>query len=148
MYCPNCGSLVKSELHYCNTCGMRLKKEEKESDGSIAETLSTAIGFIGTFGLIGFIFLIRTLLGKNVDEGLIVAVSFLYLATVFGICTMLLKQISNSKTAASNHDLQSDYAAPQIKSVNTNRLEESKQNPASVVEETTRTLDEMPLERK
>ncbi len=62
----------------------------------------------------------------------------------FGICMMLFKQITNSKSEKPESQYQPDFIPPQIKSVNTNQLEEPKQPPASVIENTTRTLSEIP----
>jgi hypothetical protein len=126
---------------------MKLTKAESSVDASIANNFSKAIGFIGTFGLIGFIFLIRVMLEKDISHSALVAISFLYLGTVFGICTMLLKQITSIKTESPRPEFQSEYMPPQINSANTNQLEEPKQAPASVVENTTRTLGKVPVER-
>ncbi len=145
MYCSNCGTEGKAELHYCNKCGMRLAKPE--TSDAVAKNFSTAIGFIGTVGLIGFIFLIKTILENDISPGALVAISALYLGTIFGICAMLLKHISTKKTGEPRFDHQAEYMIAQIKSPDTNQLEEPKHAPASVVENTTRTLDKVPVER-
>lgn len=148
MYCSNCGTQTKQELNYCNSCGMRLT-ENKDSENSIAKSLSSALGYVGVFGLVGFIFLILILLEQRVEDGLVGVIAVFYLATVFGISAMILKQISNTKSTEAKPNNTPDFVPPQqIKSVNTNQLEEPKQAAASVVDATTRTLNKVPVERK
>ncbi len=147
MYCSNCGNKIKKGLNYCNACGARIVDLEKEKSSSNVENISTAIGFIGVAGLAGFVFLVKMLLDYNVLEGPMVIILIAYLATVFGISFMLIKQLSPKKeTSDQSINFQSDIPRT-IKSVDTNQLEEPKQPPASVVENTTRTLDKVPIER-
>lgn len=147
MYCSSCGSEIKKGLNYCNSCGARIVDIEKEKSGGRFENVSTSIGFIGLGGLIGFIFLTRILIENRVDAPVMVIILLAFLATLFGISFLLIKQLSgNSTTTNQNVEFQND-APKTIKPANTNQLEEPKQAPASVVENTTRTLDKVPVER-
>ena len=147
MFCSNCATQIKPELNYCNSCGMRIEKGLEEINGSLVKNLSTAVGFIGVFGLSGFIFLIKVLLENQVVEGLIFALAFLYLGTIFGISSLLIRLIANDVKNKSEVKFQSDFPNKQIKSVATNQLEEPRQPFASVTVDTTRTLEEVPLKR-
>lgn len=148
MYCSSCGNELKKGLNYCNSCGARVVDIEKEKSGSRFEHISTAIGFIGVAGIAGFVFLVRMLLRNDVDEPVIVLLSFALLATTLGIIFMLIKLLWASSEKESQ-DVEFRNEAPiAIKSVDTNQLEEPRETPASVVENTTRTLDKVPIERK
>lgn len=147
MYCSSCGSEIGKGRNYCNSCGARIVDPEKEKSGSRFENVSTAIGFVGLGGLIGFIFLVKLLLENNVLEGPMILILLAFLATIFGICFLLIKQLSGkSETSNQIADLET-IIRKAIKPADTNQLEEPKQTPASVVENTTRTLDKVPIER-
>lgn len=148
MYCSNCGNELKKGLNYCNSCGARVVDVAEEKSGSRLQNISTAIGFIGVFGLVGFIFLVKLLLDHNVLEGPVMIILLAYLATIFGISYLLIKQL-NPESEKSESDVGFRTDAPKaFKSANTNQLEEPKHPPASVVENTTRTLDEVLVDRK
>lgn len=147
MYCSNCGNEVKSGLKYCNSCGGRINNAEIEESKSQVQNITTAIGYIGVFGVLGFVGLVKILLDSSLHWILMTGILLGYLATVFGICFLLIQKIS-AKSESSNPQLQSSYVPEILKPANTNQLEEPKEQPASVVEKTTRTLDEMFVERK
>ena len=148
MYCSNCGNELKKSLNYCNSCGARVVDLTEERGGSRFQNISTAIGFIGVFGLVGFYFLVKLLLDHNVLEGVILIILLAYLATIFGISYLLIQQL-NPKSEKSSGEVEFRADAPKaFKPANTNQLEEPKQQPASVVEDTTRTLDEVYAQRK
>lgn len=148
MYCSNCGNELKKGLNYCNSCGAKLVDNAEEKSGSRLQNITTSIGFIGVFGLVGFIFLVKLLLENNVLEGVIIVISLAYLATIFGISYFLINQL-NPKSESVESDVEFRTDAPKaFRSANTSQLEEPKQAPASVVENTTRTLDEVLVDRK
>lgn len=147
MYCSNCGNEVKSGLKYCNSCGGRINNVEIEESKSQVQNITTAIGYIGVFGVLGFVGLVKILLDSSLHWILMTGILLAYLATVFGICFLLIQKMS-SKSESSNPQFQSSYVPETLKPANTNQLEEPKEQPASVVEKTTRTLDEMFVERK
>jgi hypothetical protein len=152
MYCSNCGNSVDEKLKYCNSCGERLSKQESKNStpgemlDSILETvLWTSLSAFGI--LIG---LVAVLLRSDVAPQLVVIIAFAYLATVFGICFTLLRQIPklvDAKLNAPKHE--EAYAPPaQLHSKTTAQLEEQRQPIESVTAQTTRSLDEVLVERK
>lgn len=148
MYCAACGNQLKKGLNYCNSCGARIVDSEDAKGRSRVENVSTAVGFIGVGGLIGFIFLVKILLDNSVHEPVMVITLLAYLATIFGICFLLIKQLAGkSEKSDQNIEFQNEILKA-IKSADTNQLEEPKQAPASIIENTTRTLDKIPVEQK
>lgn len=147
MYCSNCGNEVKKELNYCNSCGGRINNAETEESKSPVQNITTAIGYIGVFGVLGFVGLVKILLNSTIDEPAMVMILLAYLATLFGVCFLLIQKMP-SKSESSDPQIRSNYVPETLKSADTNQLEEPKQQPASVIEKTTRTLDEMFVERK
>ena len=106
------------------------------------------MGFVGLGGLIGFIFLVKLLLDYSVVEGLMALILVAYLATVFGISAMLVRLLPRGSSENSERNADARYHPPSIESAQTHQLNEATQAPASVVENTTRTLEEVPVERK
>ena len=151
MYCSNCGNSVNKKLKYCNSCGDRLSKQESKNStpgemlDSILETvLWTSLSAFGI--LIG---LVAVLLRSDVMPQLVVIVAFAYLATVFGICFTLLRQIPKLVDAKLNASKQEDeYAPPQLYTKTTAQLEEHREPVESVTAQTTRSLDEVLVERR
>jgi hypothetical protein len=81
----------------------------------------------------------------------LIPVSFFYLAALFGICWLLLHQISEltGKPHARRPENVHETTEPAyLKPATTAQLGESTIEPASVTEATTRTLDEVLIERK
>lgn len=150
MYCSSCGSQIQSELNYCNRCGAKVSGADPVLQKSVADNLSGAVGYIGGFGLLAFVFVVYLVLRNGGEIRALIPISFFYLATVFGICYLLLRQVSEltgkSHPRAINppETVQPAYLKP----VTTAQLEESRQPPISVTENTTRTLDEVLIERK
>lgn len=147
MYCSGCGTKVGPELNYCKRCGNRVPHAESNS---VAENLSQGISYIGGFGLLGFIFGIYLMTRSGIAAGPVIVISFLYLATLFGICYMILRQTAPFTLKKKNHPDPELYdAVPQayLSPVTTAQLPDPINSPLSVTENTTRTLDEVPIER-
>lgn len=142
MYCPNCAKEVKEGLRYCSACGMRVADDT--SEGARTENVTTAIGFIGVFGILGFVGLVKVLLDSSLDSAAVVVILLAYLAAIFGICYFLIQSISKPSPVEKKdpRDATSELPAPE-----TNLLEESRTEPASVVEQTTRSLEGEPVRR-
>jgi len=154
MYCVTCGSLIDKNLNYCNRCGNRVARNElatkTDATASVLKILSVSTGWVGVVGLGGLIGLIAILVNNHVLPELIVILSVLFLATTFGICFLMTRQISrltenlispkeNSKQKTAPEQLN----APAV----TGQIEAPRQPFASVTENTTRTLDEVLAKR-
>jgi uncharacterized membrane protein YvbJ len=149
VYCSNCGSQLKPELNYCSRCGARVSKDGGDAQKSVAKNLSAALVYVSGFGVIGFIFVTIALVKNNVPVNALIVILFFYLATIFGICYLILQQTANfsEKSAARNPDFNHHFPTEQLGAANTAQLEEPKQMPISVTENTTKTLDEVLLKR-
>ena len=151
MYCPNCGNQLNEGLKYCNSCGGRVGNKEDSESKSIAKTLALALGIIGSVGFGALLGLIAILLKSGtLDHAVIVLIVGLYLTSLSMICVTILRNITKlGSENVVNTDNQRVFDPPsQLRTTQTNQLEEPKQQPASVVENTTRTLDHVPIERK
>lgn len=139
MYCSTCGTLINTELNYCNRCGARVDKLATVENSS-AGYLSMATGFVGLGGLGLTVGLIAMLLKNGVAPQVIVMLALAFLATVFGISFMMIRQLSQM-TGASQNLRKNVFENPQLNSPNTAQLEEPRQPARSVTENTTRTLE-------
>lgn len=157
MFCSNCGTQTKPELNYCNRCGARVSgAAEAETRKSMVENLSGAVGYVGGFGLVGFIFVAIVLLKNGVTEKALILISFFYLAALFGVCYLILEQVKSlsdtpfkKKRRLENDFQEIPYA---LGAPDTAQLGETVAEPAaaasSVTENTTKTLDEVLLKRR
>lgn len=153
MYCSGCGTRLQSDLNYCNRCGRRVAEDSEKS--SIAESLSSSLGYVGGFGFFSFIFVVIALVKNGVVGSQLVAIAFFYLAALFAICFLILRQTElfskGPRGSRRNAELPAEgdpqqYAAP---TPTTSRLKELGQpGVGSVIDETTRTLDEVRVERR
>jgi hypothetical protein len=149
MYCERCGKQIDDALNFCNACGAQLKKEKGEHQ-SVLNTLITALIVVCTAGLGVLVGLMAILLDRLPNPEPVFVFALFYLATVFGIAFMIMRQISKLIDAKLKG---SDVAAPartlrdeplvQLPPKTTNQLEDFRE-PASVVDNTTRTLEEVP----
>jgi len=140
MYCSTCGTLINTELNYCNRCGARVDKLATTETQSAAEHLSMATGFVGLGGLGMTVGLIAILLNYSVHSEVVVILVISFLAAVFGMTFLMLRQISQM----TNHSLTSkknSFEKAQLNSPNTAQLEEPRELVLSVTENTTRTLE-------
>jgi len=151
MFCPTCGNQIHADLNFCNRCGAKVAGSDQGINKTVADNLSSAVGYIGGFGLLAFIFVIYLLVRSDVPSRVIVPISFFYLSAVFGICWLVLRHVADlTKKPHSNltttvHDTaQPAYLRP----VTTAQLDEPRDMPISITENTTRTLDEVMVERK
>ena len=146
MYCSGCGIPIQDDLNYCNRCGSKVPKSDTTS---IAEILSQSVAYVGGFGLLGFIFVLLVMVKKGVEMNALIPISFFYLAALFGICFLLIRQAavftgkSTSTKPAEKDASQPTYLRP----VTTAQLEGPDYEPISVTEQTTRTLDKVLVER-
>ncbi len=147
MFCVNCGSEIKTGLNYCNRCGARVGNNDNSIDRPLSISLSSSLGAIGVFGLVGYIFVALIIL-KNGAEGSLIFVSLIYFAALFGICFLILQQIK-ALPGRSKDRFQDNNQSVELGRANTAQLDAPRQSPiSSVTDHTTRTLDEAAIERK
>lgn len=148
MYCSGCGTRIQEGLNYCSRCGKRAA-EEGQNTASIAESLSSSLGYVGGFGFLSFVFVVLVLVKNGVSGGQIIPIAFFYFAALFGICFLILRQtqlFSKSPKRNAKNETQENLHA-YLRPVTTAQLQEPADHPASVTEHTTRTLDEVPVRR-
>ena len=150
MYCSACGSQLQSELNYCNRCGAKVSGADPVLQKSVADNLSGAIGYIPCMGFIAFIFVVYLVLRNGGDMKALLPISFFYLATVFGITFLLIRQVAEltGKSHAKSRNPPETAPPAYLKPATTAQLEESRGPGISITENTTRTLDEVLIERK
>ena len=112
-------------------------------------TLTACIAGVGFFM---FMLVIRTLTRSELPPGLFVPISFFYFASLFGICFMVLRFGSKTlKAPKAEKVFDTGELAPPVylSPVTTAQLEEARSfGIGSVTDRTTRTLDEVTIERK
>jgi len=141
MYCATCGTLINTELNYCNRCGARVDKLAlSEHKSETLEYLSMATGFVGLGGLGLTVGLIAILLNYNVVPQVIVMLTLAFLAAVFGISFLMIQQISRMTNAPQSLKGNSSERA-QLNSPTTAQLDSPREPVMSVTENTTRTLE-------
>lgn len=140
MYCSTCGSLINNELNYCNRCGARVDKlATVEKSSSVLGLFSAATAFVGLGGLGLTVGLITILLNFSVRSEVVVMLAAAFLATVFGISFLMIRQISQMTNLPLNSKKNSSDNA-QLNSPTTAQLGEYREPGLSVTENTTRTL--------
>jgi len=140
MYCSTCGTLINTELNYCNRCGARVDKLATVESSSATGYLSMATGFVGLGGLGLTVGLIAILLKYGVVPEAVVILAIAFLVTVFGMTFMMIRQISQMSNAAPPTK-EKAFVSTQLNSPPAAQLEEPRQPARSVTENTTRTLE-------
>lgn len=153
MYCPNCGQTVNKKLKYCNSCGERLSKSvEIDKDGTpgkMLDNILTTLFLVVMFGLGILVGLVAVMLSQDVRPQFVVVIALAYLGSIFGICFMLARQVpklidARLKGWKNENEI---HERPQLQPLTTAQLNEYREPVMSVTENTTRTLDEIPLKR-
>jgi uncharacterized membrane protein YvbJ len=144
MYCISCGNQIATELNYCNRCGTKVLRAADPEQKRDRDALSNVLGASVVFGLIGFIFVALVLVRANVPEKTLVTISVFYLAALFGICFMILRQIRKDSNKLSGpgrfQNERLDHAA-------TSQLNAHQTPIGSVTENTTKTLNSVLIEK-
>ncbi len=141
MYCSGCGNLIDAGLNYCSRCGAALSRPD---DKAAKEGLSSALGYIGGFGMFGFFLVMMVLVKNGIGEDALVKIAFLYLAALFGICFMILRQTGAGFSFGKRIE---PIKPAELRPLTTAQLYTSKEFASSVIENTTRTLDEIPARK-
>lgn len=163
MFCQTCGNEIIGNPTYCNRCGFRvsgaLEKSERPmmmippaKPTGIVITLSIVTGLIVLTGLGMLIPLLIALLKSHVDVSAVAAITFMFLATLFGVSWLLIKQVSRAldvylhggNVSADNQNSPQhlpQQQSAQLFSRNTGQIEAPKHPFISVTEHTTKILD-------
>lgn len=148
MFCSGCGTELEAGLNFCKRCGKAVAGADLSKVGL---NLTNALGAIGVFGLLGFgLALYLMLRSPIIAPGTIMMVAFLYLATLFGICFIILRQTAafTARNLGGSTVGDGGSGAPAyLRPASTNQLREGNEEVISVTEHTTKTLDPVPLKR-
>ena len=147
MYCSTCGNEIKTGMNYCNRCGASVDKTQFYDSGATSY-LSMATGFVALGGLGLTVGLIKMLLNHGVPPPVIVMLALAFLCAVFGISCLMIQQISRMTKSVPGEKIYDKASPAQLGSINVAQLEEYRQPATSITENTTRTLDEILIERK
>lgn len=153
MYCQSCGQSYSKEQKFCTTCGLQMFVSDNEIDkegmpGKMLDNILTAVFLIVLFGMGILVGLVAVLLGREVKTEVVVMVVMAYLASIFGICWTLLKQIPKLIDARLNsYKGTENNVRPLLQPRTTAQLEEPLMPVDSVTDHTTRILDRIPNER-
>ncbi|MBA3334052.1 MAG: hypothetical protein H0T08_00410 [Acidobacteria bacterium] len=148
MYCSTCGALIDSKLSYCQRCGMRIVKAATAATSPTnLKDLTIVTGGVGLGGLGITLGLVAVLLNYNVDPTVLVILAALFLSAVFGITFWMTRQTSRMFNA-SQFPKEDFSEQSQLNSSGAAQITESRIPAASIIENTTRTLNEVLVERK
>lgn len=149
MYCPSCGNEIQNALNFCNRCGGKIEKLEPATAVSKFQSIATTVTVIGLGGMIAIVILSLKLLKEGVDIAAIIPIIGMFLLTILAITYMVIKLVPRSSEKSGSKEIaKSEYEAPRsLPGANTARLESPKDFPASVVEDTTKALDEVLLDK-
>jgi hypothetical protein len=154
MFCSICGNELPAHLNYCNHCGARNAKNMQEKGSPPSGLLVAGGATIGCVGLVVSIGILKVLLESRLDTSAVVLIVLAYLAALvlmFGAFMGFLWKGSGHARGKYNDIAEPQFYAPpaSLRPVNTSQLESPRGEPAvSVTEHTTRTLDEVLIERK
>jgi uncharacterized membrane protein YvbJ len=147
MFCSSCGNQLNAGLNYCNRCGSAIARND--SDARSSGNFSESLAYVGGGGFVCFIFVLLILVKNQVPPDTVTKIAFIYLATLFGICYLILRHVKTSleKPALEQRDVQEFIPAVQLPPKTTNQLNEYQQPATTVTEETTRNFEKIPLQK-
>jgi hypothetical protein len=141
--------MISDGLKFCNSCGAKLTREIEDKDGTpgkMLDNILTTLFLIVMFGMGILVGLVAVLLSSGIKTEVVAAIVLAYLATIFGICFSLARQVPKLIDARlkgwSNDSGTRSLQEPPPRT--TAQLEEFRQPVASVTDHTTRTLDKVP----
>jgi len=117
--------------------------------GKMLDNILETVFLVVMFGLGILVGLVAVLMGSGMPIQPVVLIVVLYLAAVFGICYTLLKQVPKLIDARlrANEFAEESREAHRLTPLTTAQLEEYREPIMSVTDRTTKTLDQVPLER-
>ena len=114
------------------------------------DNILTTLFLTVMFGLGILVGLVAVLLGNSVPTQIVTVIVVAYLAAVFGVCFMLVKQVPkliDAKLRSQNAGYDPD-PVHQLRPLTTAQLAEYREPVRSVTEHTTRTLDNVPISER
>lgn len=145
MFCERCGKLIDDARNFCNGCGAPLKRAADNSK-SVISSLTSALISIVVVGLGVLVALTAILMDKLDSFESILKFILIYLGALVTISLMIMRQLSkviDAKVLVRPQFSENAVPPVQLASPVTSQLEEFR-TPASVIENTTRTLDKVP----
>ena len=141
---------MPSNLNYCKNCGSRNEKNALVVGNSSSKIMGVAATFVAIVGLVGFVEMLKLLLNSRLETPALIAVLVVYLIAVFAMFAVLVGHVwkKSGDIRIKTNEQADEYAPPEFRRVTTAQLVEPRDMPASVTEHTTRTLDEVVLNRK
>jgi hypothetical protein len=152
MYCERCGKQIDESLNYCNGCGANLRPEAPRSVKSLAAFLVAGLTVTVVVGLLVFAGLLVAMIDKLSRPETIFGFVAVYLTVLFAISFLIMRQVSKLIDAElrikGSREIESrSQPIVQLPPRSTNQLNEFRE-PASVTDHTTKTLDEVRIDRK
>lgn len=150
MFCSGCGTQIQEGLNYCSRCGRRIDRDTPDALAAMSSSVIAA--YTGGVGFLAFIFVVLILAKNGFPSGDMTKIAFLYFAALFGICFLILRQGSfkTTGTLPRSVDANGDPAAPvYLRPTATAQLvERPEAEIGSIVDHTTRDLEEVTAQRK
>lgn len=153
MYCSNCGKEIPDALNYCNLCGAPTHNGQSAVDPKLPRTFAIGAGVFAVLGIGSLFPLMRMLLDSRLDPPSIGLFIMMYLITVlliFGVLVGMSWRLASPSRRKENRKKKDDEYRPpaSFRGVNTAQLHPGDPTFGSVTDSTTRTLDEVLVERK
>src|SRR5687767_5453601 len=114
MFCSTCGGQIGEGLSFCSRCGKRVQEQLAAPSTAPATNLYSALGYVGGGGFMGFIIVLAMLLKRGVPPEFVTGIAFLYLATLFGICFMILRQAEFFGGKKTRSEGSANQSSPQV----------------------------------
>lgn len=149
MFCSSCGNQLTAGLNYCNRCGTPVSRTGTDAQAQISGSFSESLPYVGGGGFVCFIFVLLILVKNQIPPDTVTKIAFIYLATLFGICYLILRhgKTSPEKPALEQRAVQDFVPAVQLPPKTTNQLEEYREPAITVTEETTRNFEKIQLQK-
>ena len=157
MYCSTCGQQIADHLNYCNSCGARLEKYVPVVGPNTAPPqMAKGLSVVLMMGFIGFVAVLKIVLDNGrLDMPATVFILVGYLTALTLIARMyfgyMWKSSGPGRDRTKHHGPSKEEYVPPVsfRATNTNQLQDRPPQPVgSVTDSTTRTLDEVLVERR
>jgi hypothetical protein len=155
MCCSTCGNTIAEHLNYCNSCGARIEKNPLVISNASSSQLAKPLAITIMMGFVGFIAVLKIVLDNpRLDIPAMVLILIAYLAALTIISAMIIghmwKTAGNIRIHPKEPSAPEQYVRPvSFKTTTTNQLVEPREQTfGSVTDGTTRTLDEVLVERR